>query len=374
MERRGERSRQGFTLIELLVVMGIIAILAAMLMPALQRAREAAKRTSCLNNLKQFGNAMAMYRKDREEIPPQHNTVHGPYYMYGQLDSWGIETARSLDELYPGYVGSVEVYWCPSDSANDKPEAGYNIGKVNPRCGTGEFSGNPNGCGYNECVKCWAGGYDFYGMDTYDSSIGGNRAGFAPNKFKKYARRTGLAAADEMSYAYAGGLSVQPEEQSSSGSMRIMGDNEMEGDEQPCMSSCWGPFWGAVGWICEDYGGTNTMRHFENEIRHGFVAPGYRYAGGLERADNHGQDGVNVLYLDWHAEFDGRSWPSPLGTEEFQWSDEDIRCQWGQPVENAIICTAHEWNENMLCDGQPANEVLSWTLRWNASDESAYRD
>lgn len=369
---KGSRRESGFTLIELLVVMAIIAILAAMLMPALQRAREAARRTSCLNNLKEFGTALSMYRNDHNEIPPQHNTVHGPYQMYGQPESWGILTARSLDELYPGYTGSVEVYWCPSDSNDMKPEQGYNIGKQNPRCGTGEFSGNPNGCGYDECVKCWAGGHEFYGMDCYDSMIGGNRMGFSPNQFKKFAMRCGVASMDDASYAYAGGLSVSSEERTNAGDFRIMGDNEMEGDEKPCITSCGGPFWGAAGWDCEDWGGTNSMRNFENEIRHGFVDPGYRYVGGLEKADNHSQDGVNVLYLDWHAEFDARSWPTPLGTQNFRWSDNSVRCQWGDTAQGVIPCTAHEWNNNLRCNGQPAWQVLKWTSRWNASNNDRY--
>jgi len=118
------RTQHGFTLIELLVVIAIIAILAAILFPVFARAREKARQTSCLSNLKQNALAFIMYAQDYDEMMPMAVYPDWQTYWDTKVD-WSGNVIGS--GLITPYTKNEQIAQCPSIKgiSSDRPYTGY---------------------------------------------------------------------------------------------------------------------------------------------------------------------------------------------------------------------------------------------------------
>ena len=117
---------KGFTLIELLVTIAIIAILAAMLLPALNSARENAKSIKCLGNLKQLGLGFTMYMDENQNYPLGDIQIDGLYYFWTNYIGTNISGKNLMTSTYRLDFLNQQVFQCPSYKKNYSYSYGMN--------------------------------------------------------------------------------------------------------------------------------------------------------------------------------------------------------------------------------------------------------
>lgn len=206
------RRRSGFTLIELLVVIAIIAILIALLLPAIQQAREAARRTQCTNNLKQLGLGLQVYVETFEVLPPGTGSTHDaatnpwtagdhrkgsmllkvlPYIdlitLYDMINFDGDVEAKSADDSpWAGrndtvLGATIEAFLCPSATHHTANAYTFNgvsrpaqISNYAPSLGAQEFGSQGGSCTEYEYVDGYFGtGIVGHGSTNNPSEISG---------------------------------------------------------------------------------------------------------------------------------------------------------------------------------------------------------
>lgn len=133
------KSRTGFTLVELLVVIAIIGLLVALLLPAVQAAREASRRTHCMNNMRQWAVAMHLYHDTYQRLPigaqthPRQTWVmhlwsfieQSTLALRNQLDQDFLLPPATIPYTLDGLTGQhVTLYYCPSDSVGSDQTVG----------------------------------------------------------------------------------------------------------------------------------------------------------------------------------------------------------------------------------------------------------
>jgi prepilin-type N-terminal cleavage/methylation domain-containing protein len=172
------KRRQGFTLVELLVVIAIIALLMGVLLPAINRAREAARRVVCASNLKQIGIGVAAYTGDNDKMPwygetytnplpadgHDTGTIH-PFVVYRidqHYDSGALRALRLACLYARGYVADPKLFYCPSNKGRSYMYKSYTKGMAPNTDGKwGTLPQLFNGTG-NQWVRV---GYTYYPID-----------------------------------------------------------------------------------------------------------------------------------------------------------------------------------------------------------------